>query len=199
MAPRGRPRSFDRADALARAMRVFWAKGYEATQVADLTTAMGINPPSFYAAFESKETAFREAVDLYASTIGAERMRNLDESRTARDGIAAMLTGSVDLALAAPDHAGCMIILGVVNALPDSEPLRRLLLDLRRETVARIRERLRRGVREGDLAKGTDSAALSAYFGAILQAISLQARDNATRKELMALVATAMTVLPPAK
>jgi AcrR family transcriptional regulator len=196
MATKGRPRSFDRAEALARAMRVFWAKGYEGAQVADLTAAMGINPPSFYAAFGSKEAAFREAVELYAATIGAERMRRLADSPSAREGVAGMLAGSVELALSAPDHAGCMIILGVVNCLPENEPLRRLMIGYRRDTVARIRERLKRGVRAGDLPPSTDAAGLAAYFGAILQAISLQARDGATRKELMSLVSTAMAVLP---
>ncbi|WP_164125535.1 TetR family transcriptional regulator, partial [Stenotrophomonas maltophilia] len=78
MASRGRPRNFDRDQALERAMRVFWAKGYEGAQLVDLTAAMGINPPSFYAAFGSKQEIFREAIDLYLATAGANAMRALD-------------------------------------------------------------------------------------------------------------------------
>lgn len=68
---RGRPRSFDRDAALARAMDVFWAKGYEAASLTELMVAMGLNPPSFYAAFGSKDALYRESVDLYLATVGA--------------------------------------------------------------------------------------------------------------------------------
>ena len=55
---RGRPRSFDREAALNAAMEVFWTKGYESASISDLTAAMGINPPSLYAAFGDKEKLF---------------------------------------------------------------------------------------------------------------------------------------------
>src|SRR5688500_13596233 len=69
--PRGRPRSFDRDTALGQAMEVFWAKGYEGTSISDLTEAMGINPPSLYAAFGDKERLFLEAIDRYQVARGA--------------------------------------------------------------------------------------------------------------------------------
>ena len=77
---RGRPRTFDRARALRQAMNVFWAAGYEGATLTDLQKAMGgITAPSFYAAFGSKEELFREAVELYSSTLGVPMMRAIDK------------------------------------------------------------------------------------------------------------------------
>ncbi len=195
MAPRGRPRSFDRDLALSRAMEVFWAKGYEGAQLADLTEAMGINPPSFYAAFGSKEAAFREAVDLYIATVGSAPMRALDSATTLKAGIRAMLKGSIDVALSS-QPGGCLLVLGVVNCLTENEAARECLKKARRTTLDLIRERLERGVRDGELPADTDAEVLAAFYNGILQAISFQARDGASRHDLESLIAPAMAAVP---
>ncbi|MCJ2140740.1 TetR/AcrR family transcriptional regulator [Methylobacterium sp. E-066] len=193
---RGRPRGFDRDQALERLMQVFWAKGYEGAQLNDLTAAIGVNPPSFYAAFGSKEAAFREAIDLYIATVGSAQMRALDAAATVRDGLRAMLEGSVEVALSTKP-GGCLLILGVVNCLPANEAVREHLMRARRRTVEVVSDRLRRGVADGELAADTDIPRLAAFYHGILQAISFQARDGATRADLRALIDPALRALDP--
>lgn len=194
MSNRGRPRSFSRDTALRRAMEVFWARGYEGAQLVDLTTAMGINPPSFYAAFGSKEALFREAVDLYLATVGSGSMRALEEAAGTQDAIEAMLRASAEIALT-PSSGGCMLILGLVNCLPESEGARQYLAGLRRETVNRIRQRLEQGIRDGDLPDGTDVSGLAAFYATVMQGLSLQARDGASHDDLLSVISTAMRPL----
>src|SRR5947207_15021833 len=91
MAPRGRPRSFDRDVVLRTAMALFWEKGYQGASLADLTMAMGINSPSLYAAFRSKAELFHEAVTLYWQTEGARVWAELPRSASARDAIETLL------------------------------------------------------------------------------------------------------------
>ena len=64
----GRPRAFDMDQALDQALDVFWEKGYEGASCRDLTEAMGINPPSLYAAFGNKERLFKKALDRYEAS-----------------------------------------------------------------------------------------------------------------------------------
>ena len=66
MASAGRPRTFDRDEALKKAMMMFWEKGYEGTTMSDLINAVGMKAPSVYAAFGNKDQLFNEVIQLYA-------------------------------------------------------------------------------------------------------------------------------------
>lgn len=194
MAQRGRPRSFDRDAALQAMMEVFWARGYEGAQLVDLTAAAGIAPPSFYAAFASKEAAFREAVDHYIATVGARPMQALNDAESLREGLERMLRASIDVALSTRP-GGCLLILGVVNCLPENEPARAHLKAARRKTRELIHARLERARATGELPPDRDPRQCAAFIHGVMQAISFQARDGATRAELEALIAPVLDAL----
>ena len=64
----GRPRRFDIDDALTIGQALFHAKGYDAVGIAELTQAIGIRSPSFYAAFGSKAAYFQRILVRYEAT-----------------------------------------------------------------------------------------------------------------------------------
>ncbi|WP_070154964.1 TetR/AcrR family transcriptional regulator [Sphingobium phenoxybenzoativorans] len=63
----GRPRSFDVDAALELGQRLFHERGYDGVSLADLTHALGIAAPSFYAAFDSKAAFFQKILGRHAS------------------------------------------------------------------------------------------------------------------------------------
>lgn len=191
MAKRGRPRSFDRAAALRRAMDVFWEHGYEGTSISDLTAAMDINAPSLYAAFGCKEELFREAVALYDE--GSPTDRALRDAPTARAAVEAMLRDNVDAYVDPETPNGCMIVLAATVGTPKNEAVRDYLAECRRSDRIALRHRLERGIAEGDVPEGTDAAALAAYYITVLQGLSIQARDGGSRETLEAVVDHAMS------
>lgn len=75
----GRKRSFDRDIALDKALRIFWNNGYAATSVANLTSELGINTPSLYAAFGNKEQLFKEVIAHYITQYSEPCFRHIIE------------------------------------------------------------------------------------------------------------------------
>ncbi|MBI3451374.1 MAG: TetR/AcrR family transcriptional regulator [Rhodospirillales bacterium] len=193
MARRGRPRSFDRGEALQQAKDLFWALGYEGVTLTDLQEAMGgITAPSFYAAFGSKEELFREAVELHRKTEGAAGLRGLTEAPTARASIEGMLHAAANSFCQPGKPRGCLIVLGAINCARANRGVQDHLRDLRRATQQHIRRRLERGVAEGDLPAGVDIGALTSFYTTVLHGLAVQARDGAGRKDLHAAVDGAM-------
>jgi len=193
MAKPGRPRIFDRDQALRQAQRLFWAAGYEGVTLSELQEAMGgITAPSFYNAFGSKEALFREVVELHGKTEGTAPARAMTCNVAAREAIEGMLRAAVKGFSQPNKPRGCLLLSGAMNGAPDSRRVQDYLRDLRAQRRKIIRRRLQRGVAAGDLSTGTDIAALTSFYTAVLDGLALQARDGASRKTMMAAVDCAM-------
>ena len=192
--PRGRPRSFDREAALDAAMEVFWRKGYEATSISDLTDAMGINPPSLYAAFGDKEQLFMAAIERYSEERGESCPYACEP--TARGAIQRLLTYMAH-ELTGGDHPrGCMMMMAAATSANASEVMQKALAAKRAAGRESIKGRIRQGMKEGDVPAGTDAAALADFFSTVVAGMSKQARDGASRKSLLATVENAMLAFP---
>lgn len=192
MSSRGRPRSFDRTEALKRAMEVFWQHGFEGSSMTDLTAAMGINSPSLYAAFGSKEALYLEAVRHFSETAAAGTFRALMEAPTLREGLAGMLHASVDCSTQEGLPQGCMIALGATHCAPENERVRLELKEMRRALQDTLRLKFETAIADGLLPPDSNASSLATYYATVMHGISIQARDGATRKELATVVAHAL-------
>lgn len=110
--PRGRPRRFDPDQGVATAQRLFHARGYDAVSVADVTAALGINPPSFYAAFGNKAGLYARVLDRYAATEAIPLPDLLRPDRPVAECLAATLEEAARRYAADPAAAGCLVLEG---------------------------------------------------------------------------------------
>jgi TetR/AcrR family transcriptional regulator, copper-responsive repressor len=192
--PRGRPRSFDRDKALERAMHVFWRQGYEATSLQDLTRAMGINPPSLYAAFGDKQRLYLEALERYQRWRRDSVAAWFEQAPSARAAVDRLLREAARELARAGTPRGSMLVLSATSCAAAS--LQSELAQRRAGTRDLIKARIERGMRERELPKGTDSAALADFYTTVFQGMSIQAHDGASRRRLLATAAAAMRAWP---
>jgi AcrR family transcriptional regulator len=191
----GRPRSFDRNQALDRALEVFWRQGYEGASICDLTAAMGINPPSLYAAFGNKEALFRQALDRYAETKGAFVYDALAAPKV-RDAIAALLMGTARSLTDKANPSGCLLVQGVAGSGEHAQCIRDELNARRLASEKAVRERLKRAKAEGDLPADADPAGLARFIATVTQGMSIQAAGGASRKDLERIAEIALCAWP---
>ena len=194
--PRGRPRSFDRDAALDAAMDVFWEKGYEAASISELTEAMGINPPSLYAAFGDKEKLFLAAVERYLQS--HRDACPYCEEPTARQAVEALLTHMAHELTESSHPRGCLMQMASTSVANASEGLQEALARHRAWGRDRMRTRIRQGIADGDVPPDADAGGLADFYTTIITGMGMQAKDGASRRSLLATVQRAMSVFPGA-
>jgi len=191
----GRPRTFCTEKALDSAMQVFWRRGYEGASMVDLTTAMGINSPSLYAAYGSKEGLFRAVLDRYE----ARRDKFMEEvfsAPTAREVATLFLHGVADFVAdtGGQNPPGCLLLQSGMtcgdSAIPDELAKHRAVKE------KALCERFARAQAEGDLPKETTPDALARYIMAVSNGMCVQATSGATVEELHAVADMALATFP---
>lgn len=186
MARTGRPRQFDRNEAVHKAMALFWQYGYESTSLAQLREAMGgISAASFYAAFSSKESLFDEAIQIYLDTSGKQLRDTLgDPALDTATAIGTALKSALTVQTESSHPSGCMVVLSATNCSPSNQHIQQAMATEREQTRLAFQDCIQRGINVGTLAADTDAESLGLYFSTLLNGISIQARDGLSLDKL---------------
>ena len=192
---KGRPREFCTEQALAAALGVFWAKGYEGASMAELCEAMGITKPSLYAAFGNKEALFHKALDLYEEEKLAYTREALTQP-TARAVVEFYMRGAIETQTGNCDMKGCLGVISATACGAEAETIKADVIKRRASSHAALLERFRRAQREGDLPDHLDPDALCSWLFALLQGMAVQAGSGATRAELERVAETSLMMWP---
>ncbi|GAA0574730.1 TetR/AcrR family transcriptional regulator [Rhizomicrobium electricum] len=189
----GRHREFDLEEALAAAQKVFWLKGYDGASISDLTEAMGINSPSLYAAFGSKQGLFKAVLNHYDASREKVMAKILAEA-TAKDVAARYLSALADYATDKKHPPGCLMIKAGLS--PGEGEIAKQLARHKSAMELALRERFECAKRQGDLPKSANPGALVRYLLAIGSGLCVQAASGATREELRAMAELALVGFP---
>ena len=172
----GRPKEFDRDEVLAKAIDVFWANGYEATSLDELTRAMGIGRGSLYNEFGDKHSLFVQALDRYRFERFAQLEALLEAAPSARAGIAAVFQRTMDWLWADGPRHGCLMVNSAAElAASDAAVAERARQSFDRFAQA-FRSSLERGQREGELDASLDVRVTASYLAGAFIGLRLLAK-----------------------
>ena len=180
---RGRPRRFDPDQAVATAEPLFHARGYDAVSVSDITEALGINPPSFYAAFDSKAGLYARVLDRYARTKAIPLRDLLRADLPVAQSLAEVLEAAARLYAA--EAAGCLVIEGTRCNDPAAREAARVF-----HLAAQDRIRRYIAVRHPE-----EAERVTDFLTTIMAGLSAQAREGMSLDRLLATSSLAATTI----
>lgn len=176
-------------------MLLFWRHGYEATSMAELTRAMGVTPPSVYAAYGDKKGLFLEAVQRYlARPLTPDEI--IDAAATAKQAARGLIDGAVVAFTGTDTPPGCLLASSAIACSAEAADVRDELAGIRRHVETRLREKIEAGIDAGELPPSTDAETCAAYVTTIIQGMSTLARDGASRTKLARVAEAAMCAWP---
>ncbi|MER7012418.1 TetR/AcrR family transcriptional regulator [Saccharopolyspora sp. NPDC000359] len=193
----GRPREFDKDQALARALELFWSRGYGATSIQELVDALGVERGSLYGTFGDKRRFYLDAVRLYWDVYERHLVAALDTTPLL-PALREVLTHPARLDELVSDVGvpqGCLVGNTTAELVPhDSEATEVVSRSYRRFTEV-LTDALRRGQAAGEVtgnARPEDQAQLLLY---VVQGLSLVSRAGLDRTAALAAIDTAIEAL----
>ncbi|MGQ8875151.1 TetR/AcrR family transcriptional regulator [Paenibacillus sp. TSA_86.1] len=146
-----RKREFNTDQALDAAMHVFWVKGFEATSLTDLTTAMGIQRPSLYAAFGDKRELFEHVLRRYTTAHAAQIRAMLGQGESVKEAFRAVFEHIATEGGTGHASHGCFCINTMVELAPHDPKFAVLSREHQMYLAVIFREALEKGQQSGEL------------------------------------------------
>ena len=186
MARTGRPRQFNREDAIKSAMDLFWQKGYESNSLAELRKVLGnISSASFYAAFGSKQALYSECLALYTSTCGETFSELENESVPAKAAIKNMVFKTIHMQTSTKQPSGCMIVLSGLNCGDENKEVEQMALSVRNDIRKALVKCIERGTAQQEWQQEMPVEQFMLILDTFINGLSIQSRDGIAREKLL--------------
>ncbi|MBP1991915.1 TetR/AcrR family transcriptional regulator [Paenibacillus eucommiae] len=190
-----RPREFNEEQALDLAMQIFWEKGYEATSLSDLTSRMGIQRPSIYAAFGDKKGLFEAALRKYTRAHASYVRTTLQNYTSVKEAFRIFFEGLVAEAYKENLNKGCFCINTMVELAPHDAKFEILTREHQMYLSATFQETIERGIRTGELEASLNAKALAQTLVVSLIGITVMMKSCPERSFVDNSVRVTLTLL----
>ena len=161
----GRPREFDLDLALDAAMQAFWAKGYEATSLADIMAATGLHKGSLYQAFGDKHSLFLQALRRYLEEMRKQEHAVVEQAPTPLDGLRAAGHGILEMADSDEKcPRGCLAVNALVELAPHDDAVKDLMDDHMQRMRGSLEESIANAQAAGQISKNRTPEAIASLL-----------------------------------
>ena len=180
----GRPREFDIEQVLDAAMHAFWAKGYEATSLADLMQATGLHKGSLYQTFGDKHALFVQALKRYLEDMRRQKNALLKEAPTPLDGVTNVAHRMLDIAdddCTCPK--GCLAVNTLVELAPHDSEVQQVMAAHMQHMRRSLEETVSRAQEAGQLGRQRSPEVIAALIMTFMAGLATTLKGPLTKVE----------------
>ena len=190
-----RPREFDEASALKAAMECFWRRGFEATSLRDLTSAMGLTAPSIYNAFGDKQRLFERALEKYLDNTTRERLRRLQEEFPPKEAIDRFFAEIIDHSISDRQRKGCFLVNSALEVAPHDAKFRAVIAAQFGDIEAFFLRCILAGQADATISPEIDAREVARLLLGVLLGVRVLARTKPQRELLEGVARPALAIL----
>jgi len=190
-----RTKDFDEDEVLAKAMNLFWLKGYNGTSMQDLVDRLGISRSSLYDTYGDKHALFLKSLENYRK-ISAERMEKIGRGATsAKDAVRKVLEYTIGELVKDKDHKGCFLVNAAVEMAPHDKEVNSMLCENDRQMGEYFYETIKNGQESGEITNAQDARLLSQFLINNFKGIRVTSKSLADKKVFNEIIDLTMSVL----
>jgi TetR/AcrR family transcriptional repressor of nem operon len=190
-----RTKDFDESEVLAKAIKLFWQKGYNGTSMQDLVDGLGISRSSIYDTFGDKHQLYLKALCTYRQNAIAIRDQILNASVPAKAAIRQLMNLTIDQMIRDKQHKGCFLVNSAVENAPHDKEINAIICQNDRELENAFSEVIKRGQTNGEIAGKQDPRALARFVFNNIVGIQVTAKSAADKAAFDDIVNLTMSVL----
>jgi TetR/AcrR family transcriptional regulator, transcriptional repressor for nem operon len=173
-----RPREFDEAKALEKAIECFWERGYEATSMRDLATKMGISAPSLYNTYGDKHALFAQALERYLDHSARALIKRFEDSLPPKQAVRRFIEEIIKHSINDRERRGCFLVNSALEVAPHDRELGTFIADRFSEIEAFFYRSIKAAQAEGAIPRNRAAKDLARLLLGVLLGIQVLARSK---------------------
>jgi TetR/AcrR family transcriptional regulator, transcriptional repressor for nem operon len=190
-----RPRAFDPALTLKKAMMVFWERGYFNTSIDDIVAATGVSRYGLYDIYENKRGLFLAALDHYHETIFEAMLATIDRPGASVQEIRQYFDILFSYAGKPTGGIGCLMCNSASEVAPFDPDVAERVKHFRDRATKAFRRALAHARDKGEVSRGIDPVKYADFLTGALQTVWILARASAGRKTIANHIEVALAAL----
>ena len=160
----GRTKDFDEDEVLAKAVRLFWYKGYNGTSMQDLVDGLGISRSSLYDTYGDKHTLFIKALESYQES-ATNKMRDIvNNSGSAKEAIKQLLEMTTLDLMGDNQHKGCFMTNSAIEVAPHDKEVSKMICQNDQKIENAFCTAIEKGQKSGEITSKRDARALARFI-----------------------------------